>query len=603
MPEDTFLGSTAFNAPFTDHQGLLPSSEDESDTSPELGQKLHERITAEYVGNYHLEVRMKEAMNVMRFLKQFPSLKLLVTDRVFKTPECGVLSEWLEPSIITIENDIWANGSLSSEAKMTEKVRQLFKSTARPIKLGPASRFQDVMPQFAGENLRWETLALFLLIAGLCLCSMSSESSTLAFIGNTESAQQELTYRLYETSNACISFCDELGCTNEVYLATLIETGVYTSQVLGDTHHAVWRKLGEVSTAIFGVGLHLPERSKHLPFWLQQIRIRCFGIAYSLDKIVSCFLGRPPRIAKRYCQIELPLDLEWHELAQDEDTLAKAVNYIRVHGWHKKSITGEASIWMWLRPFVMNSLLREDVLEICLGPPQANLKEVALDLIQRNSDTHKSMPHFTDLPPGQWLDQPPSPMKQHIYTDYKYNEFLVRRTLFRHTGEGGDEMLDLAHSILLSVIESHNIRKRTSSSNFETQWSCAFYGLPTAGVLALALLQSTSKTLCYSWVAQNLCAFISILRWLHTPGQGNYKLIDRARRTLQSIVDKHFRILYQNTPLRPTTNANHLNASPSTTDPLFSVGQEAYDFNWLDGNMFDQDFWVNLESDNMLMPG
>ena len=31
---------------------------------------------------------------------------------------------------------------------------------------------------------------------------------------------------------------------------------------------------------------------------------------YAVDKLMATFVGRPPRISRRYCSVQVPLDLE-----------------------------------------------------------------------------------------------------------------------------------------------------------------------------------------------------------------------------------------------------------------------------------------------------
>lgn len=56
------------------------------------------------------------------------------------------------------------------------------------------------------------------------------------------------------------------------------------------------KKLGELSTTVFALGLH-QEPDNTVPFFLQEIRERIMIASYSMDKEHATFLGRPPSLA------------------------------------------------------------------------------------------------------------------------------------------------------------------------------------------------------------------------------------------------------------------------------------------------------------------
>ena len=124
----------------------------------------------------------------------------------------------------------------------------------------------------------------------------------------------------------------------------------------------------------------------------------------------------------------------------------------------------------------------------------------------------------------------------------------------------------------------------------------AIYGLPSAGVLALELLQQSqarghaSKNFPRSEVIQNLSVFVACLGSIYTEGDGNYQLCLQARRMLQRILD---------TVLSPEHPAPALQTllTPSSTE----FGEDGiYDFSWIDNAEFDADFWMNLPDHPLL---
>ena len=62
-----------------------------------------------------------------------------------------------------------------------------------------------------------------------------------------------------------------------------------------------WRKLGDVASSLYALGYHQDTGSDDCPSFLQTLRRTALSRAYSADKNVSIFLGRPPRILRKSC--------------------------------------------------------------------------------------------------------------------------------------------------------------------------------------------------------------------------------------------------------------------------------------------------------------
>jgi hypothetical protein len=140
------------------------------------------------------------------------------------------------------------------------------------------------------------------------------------------------------------------------------------------------------------------------------------------------------------------------------------------------------------------------------------------------------------------------------------------------------------------------LRKMTFANAIQV----AIYGLPSAGVLALELLQQsqgrgayTIKNFPRSEVIQNLSVFVATLHTVHAEGDGNYQLCLQARRMLQRILDT---VLSPEQPVPALSNRRTL-LTRSTID--FSE-ENAYDMSWMDNAAFDADFWLNLPDHPLL---
>jgi chromatin structure-remodeling complex subunit RSC3/30 len=102
-----------------------------------------------------------------------------------------------------------------------------------------------------------------------------------------------------------------------------------------------------------------------LPFWLTEIRKRCFANIYAVDKLVVTFVGRPSRICRRYCSIQVPLGIEIADLVLAKDALNAKFSQLDANGWYHDDIIRRSA---YMRTFLITSRIREDILEISLGP-------------------------------------------------------------------------------------------------------------------------------------------------------------------------------------------------------------------------------------------
>lgn len=69
-----------------------------------------------------------------------------------------------------------------------------------------------------------------------------------------------------------------------------------------------WRKLGDVAASLYALGYHQQQTDSFCtaPHFVRNLRQTAFCRTYSADKNVSIFLGRPPRILRKFCHFDLP---------------------------------------------------------------------------------------------------------------------------------------------------------------------------------------------------------------------------------------------------------------------------------------------------------
>jgi hypothetical protein len=120
------------------------------------------------------------------------------------------------------------------------------------------------------------------------------------------------------------------------------------------------------------MGLHQESHQPELPFFLNELRRRSFANAYSNDKALSTFFGRPPRIAMRYCSRLPPYDISDEEMLAPAEIRNQAIARLDSAGW---SVEGQLGKQTWGRIKLLIGVVREEVLELSLGPPAPDAEQ------------------------------------------------------------------------------------------------------------------------------------------------------------------------------------------------------------------------------------
>jgi len=95
--------------------------------------------------------------------------------------------------------------------------------------------------------------------------------------------------------------------------------------------------------------------------------------AFTVDKLLATFLGRPPLISWRYCNIQMPLDLSIEEIVAEPIIRDAAIARLDENsGWNRE---GSLMKGAWPRLALITSVLREKVLELSLSWQTENLNQ------------------------------------------------------------------------------------------------------------------------------------------------------------------------------------------------------------------------------------
>ena len=77
---------------------------------------------------------------------------------------------------------------------------------------------------------------------------------------------------------------------------------------------------------------------------VSELRKRVFVCAFLVDKQLATFTGRPPRLSRRYCNCQLPLDLDDTQLTIEGDELSHIVGTLDENGWNTEDKLSSVTI-------------------------------------------------------------------------------------------------------------------------------------------------------------------------------------------------------------------------------------------------------------------
>lgn len=137
------------------------------------------------------------------------------------------------------------------------------------------------------------------------------------------------------------------------------------TRVLPPVGPTAWRRLGDLSTDIFGLEINREQAVSKAPFFLAECRRRVFAAAYHWDKLLATLFDRPPRIPSYYADCRLPLELTDDQLCLNVLSDEEQASLERTGGWHTGSSNYSAS---WIRALYLLAQFKEETLLHQLKP-------------------------------------------------------------------------------------------------------------------------------------------------------------------------------------------------------------------------------------------
>ncbi|KAE9377413.1 hypothetical protein N431DRAFT_480455 [Stipitochalara longipes BDJ] len=461
---------------------------------------------------------------------------------------------------------------------------RLLQNTAQPLEINPDSTMSTFSAQFLGINTRWETFGIFLSAA------IQATRDVLFFpsLYITSSRNQELRRLLTRLLDCSLDICLSADCLNDLQLILQYENFIVHSYVDGDQSYHYWRTLGDVIASVFALGYHENiDKKAGMPEFLKDLRKTVFARSYSADKNVSIFLGRPLRMSKRFCHFQIPS-------CHPRDTDTSSTNKQEGNDdWKSDACLSYRAETRWS---ALCASIKEEILELLFDRSRPRCLE-RTSALQTRADAHwEALPtHFRFE--GSLKRSNLSPFERDfvvsIRLNYLHISFLLERLLLRCLAEPNEAIIDVAQQMLHLVVEAILLREELSNSGTGLDWKIAYYGLPSAGILLLAILRQQRVSHCPRVVKAKVLEDLTVLA--AEVGRGtvvrseepNYALLFKATQTIQRFLD--YIHSEESTNVAAQQQASF---QSSDNDWLAQWDHEPRDF--------DIDFWQGLVDDPSL---
>ncbi|KAI0536161.1 hypothetical protein GGR58DRAFT_476279 [Xylaria digitata] len=467
----------------------------------------------------------------------------------------GVVNVCIEPVMKQWLMKLWANHGETLKKRNPEKLRRLsellWHNTLTSIAVKEDMDYKAWASLATGMNIRWEVIGIIAALIGQCATTLSRSDLLLT---QHNVSKPILARRMSEISSTCLDFARNCEALDDLLVWLIIENSVLTASLKGDGSYAVYRESGEFVNAVVAMGLHVDVKQgkQRIPFFLEQIRTRIVAGAYSCDISISSYLGRPPRLPYRYCNIIPPLDIQDSQLIAGEDEIARVIASLDENGYSRSGKTSRAT---FMKAWIGISPRREEVLDLALGRySRDEILRRAEEIQKKSTEYWESLPPFirsmendsydyTEV--GPYKKRPlETLLKITLRQGYRANELLLQRVLIRKTGASWDKLVEAASSIFEDILEVTKRHDLASILQSNISALLAVAGLRSASVIAVELLKQEqlpnypkNPLLPRSRTIQDLSVFAARLGDVD-PSDGSFTVCDQGRKVITRILDK-----------------------------------------------------------------
>lgn len=265
------------------------------------------------------DIALRQGATMIRLLlEEFPlgHLKHLVSFWIAKGISLAHAESLLESCIESMDE------ALNHGHPTGSCMESLTRNSQNPLLFSRESTFNSFVAQFSDGNARLETLGIFL----SAVVRATNDVPFFPPLYKTDEEKFRLRKLATRLSDHALEVCLSLDCLNDLQLAFQYENFIVHTFVDGDQSYSSWRRLGDVIASMLALGYHeRGEARSRIPAFLVELRQSAFARIYTDDKEVSIFLGRPPRLSRRFCHFRIPIALDSFEANHEHGILSEDI--------------------------------------------------------------------------------------------------------------------------------------------------------------------------------------------------------------------------------------------------------------------------------------
>ncbi|KAF3764413.1 hypothetical protein M406DRAFT_351718 [Cryphonectria parasitica EP155] len=366
-----------------------------------------------------------------------------------------------------------------------------------------------------------------------------------------EHKEDGFAHKLFRCASLSLQLARELSPQlNDVILWLAYEVMQCCTSLEGSASLSVWRKLSDVVTDMYALGLHREAAlsDESMPFFLSEYRRRFFAIIFNFDKAWSAIFNQPPRVPSRYADCKPPLDLSEDDLfTLQQDDLGQLLRKLTPNGWNKD---GGYRTTTWTRLRYTVGGIREQFIEAQFHLTQPVDGSELRNLSVRCHEAWNSLPQH--LRYGEDPNQIPSDLPNIIrqilmraHLTFVHIDFHIIRSISRGSSAvPSPELLEISARMLQGVIMC--VMERGNKPFLcDLAEDLLFYALPSAVVLITALqdavrdpARSLPPSISKPTLFRNLSVLVSQLEALASPEEPHYTFCAQAAKSMSRKLDQ-----------------------------------------------------------------
>ncbi|KAH7392442.1 hypothetical protein DE146DRAFT_141069 [Phaeosphaeria sp. MPI-PUGE-AT-0046c] len=518
----------------------------------------------------------------------------------------------IEPMVKIYLEGLWSTWHRTLESQKPTDLRlmseKIWENTLTPVsrRLDRHTTPREFCASVTGAFLRWEVVGILVTLVSLVVQSLKDGDPVFCSQDDAPVDRAMLALKMYNASELCVQFCDDFGVLNDLYLWLLYENAIAYCSMRPKGSYENSRKNASLANALLSCNLHQEIKvDDHTPFFLAELRKRLFLCAYESDKYNAAFTGRPPRLTRHYCRLQLPLDLTDTQTMSDGAELNEALNDLDEGGWNQRGTVHRST---FARVFAANALITEEILEMSLGDlRQPDIVQRAIEIERRTNEYWEDLPVFLRVNIHDIGSSRRSPLELLFLIIIRLNHldhhFMLQRTLSRNAQSGPStasmDLLSVCGDIFNFTVKIVDNKDYFRDFQIDFVQILVKHGIPTAAVLAVELLRqeryptsasAASYPLHRSDTIQSLSVLVSCLGSVK-PDASGYQSCVRGRNFLKRILDI---ILGAGPALSQSPQTGESPTDPMFGAPPLQLGSDGDFANWLENVEWDQDSWINF---------